>query len=166
MKILYPLQKNMIWCLFSYEVLGMTCYLYHTISECNSVTAMPRSSELINKWWLVCFWGLKTIFNEKKTFLVRRQMSFAIFFILPSLLQPMMKNSYPLLRDMIWCPFACELLGISITYLPLQAGGTPSQGRLYIALPEAHPRKGSCTRHPSATSPPPPPVDPPQPTCL
>jgi hypothetical protein len=48
MRILYPLLKDMIWCSFTYEVLN------HTISESNSVAAMPRSSKLIDKWWLVC----------------------------------------------------------------------------------------------------------------
>jgi hypothetical protein len=50
--------NDMIWCSFACEVLGMTCYLYYAISESNPVVSMPLSSELKNKWWLVCFWGL------------------------------------------------------------------------------------------------------------
>jgi len=40
-------------------------------------------------------------------------MSFAIFY----LLQPVMKIPYPLLNDMMWCLFACEVLGIAVTYI-------------------------------------------------
>jgi hypothetical protein len=67
------------------------------------VLSMSWGSKLVNKWWMVCFLGFKKkpIFNEN------------FWFILPSLLQPMMKNLYPLLKDMIWCPFACEVLGMS-----------------------------------------------------
>ena len=33
------------------------------------------------------------------------------------LLQPVMKVPYPLLNDMIWCLFACEVLGMPVTYI-------------------------------------------------
>ena len=53
-----PLLNDMIWCSFSCEVLGMTCYGYYAIPQSNPVVGMPWSSKLINRWWLVCFWGL------------------------------------------------------------------------------------------------------------
>ena len=44
---------------------------------------------------------------------VLSMMPFAIFY----LLQPVMKIPYPLLNDMIWCLFACEVLGMAVTYI-------------------------------------------------
>ena len=53
-----PFLKDMIWCSFACEVLGMTCYGYYAIPQSNPVVGMPWSSKLINRWWLVCFWCL------------------------------------------------------------------------------------------------------------
>ena len=39
----------------------------------------------------------------------------SVFRLLFSPLEPMMKSPYPLLNNMIWCSFACEVLGMAVT---------------------------------------------------
>ena len=46
---------------------GHGCYLYHAVSEGKPVLSMPWSSNLMNKWWLLYFWGLlKSCLRSKK----------------------------------------------------------------------------------------------------
>ena len=46
---------------------GHACYLYHAVSEGKPVLSIPWSSKLMNKWWLLCFWGLlKSCLRSKK----------------------------------------------------------------------------------------------------
>ena len=43
------------------------CYFYHAVSEGKPVVSVPWSSKLMNRWWLLCFWGLqKTYLHSKK----------------------------------------------------------------------------------------------------
>ena len=93
----------------------------------------PWGCRLMNKWWFTHYWGLyealPTFYmlqasllmiscsNHLPIYVMRSSFTmvsssghfpFAIF----SLLQPVMKIWHPLLNAMIWCSFACEVLGM------------------------------------------------------